>query len=290
MIRLAAAAILALPLFATGQTESELGIIAGTVTESGIGKPIGEVAITVRGLTLATTTDAGGRYSLRLVPPGDHVVIFSRAGFTRAVVENVRVAPGLTTRADYALKPQYYEMDPFEVIAPPYEEQTVALLEERKDSAVMMDAIGSEFLSKVGASDAGEAVSKVAGAAVVDGKYAVIRGLNDRYSGSLLNNAEIPSSDPYRKGAQLDMFPTAMIESIQVSKTFTPDQPGQRTLTEFGFPAGVYAVGRLDMDSEGLLLLSDEAGFNHRLLDPKTAHPRTYLAQVEGIDAALARG
>lgn len=64
---------------------------------------------------------------------------------------------------------------------------------------------------------------------------------------------------------------------------FTPDQPGQRTLAEFGFPSGVYPVGRLDMDSEGLLLLTDEAGFNHRLLDPKTAHPRTYLAQVEGI-------
>ncbi len=76
---------------------------------------------------------------------------------------------------------------------------------------------------------------------------------------------------------------------------FTPDQPGQRTLADFGFPPGVYPVGRLDMDSEGLLLLSDEAGFNNRLLDPKTAHPRTYLAQVEGIPtneavARLARG
>ena len=64
---------------------------------------------------------------------------------------------------------------------------------------------------------------------------------------------------------------------------FTPDQPGQRTLANFQFPAGVYPVGRLDMDSEGLLLLSDEPGFNNRLLDPKTAHPRTYQAQVEGI-------
>ncbi len=69
---------------------------------------------------------------------------------------------------------------------------------------------------------------------------------------------------------------------------FTQDQPGQLTLAGFGFPAGVYPVGRLDMDSEGLLLLTDEAGFNHRLLDPKTAHPRTYLAQVEGIPTAEA--
>ena len=64
---------------------------------------------------------------------------------------------------------------------------------------------------------------------------------------------------------------------------FTPDQPGQRTLAEFAFPPAVYPVGRLDLDSEGLLLLSDEAGFNHRLLDPGRAHPRTYRAQVEGI-------
>jgi 23S rRNA pseudouridine2457 synthase len=64
---------------------------------------------------------------------------------------------------------------------------------------------------------------------------------------------------------------------------FTPDLPVQRTLADFGFPQGVYPVGRLDMDSEGLLLLSDEAGFNNRLLDPKAAHSRTYWAQVEGL-------
>lgn len=64
---------------------------------------------------------------------------------------------------------------------------------------------------------------------------------------------------------------------------FTPDQPGQRTLADFGFPKNVYPLGRLDMDSEGLLLLSDEPGLNDRLLNPKRAHPRTYLVQVEGI-------
>lgn len=64
---------------------------------------------------------------------------------------------------------------------------------------------------------------------------------------------------------------------------FTPDQPGQRVLAEFGFPRGIYPVGRLDMDSEGLLLFTDEPGFNHRFLDPNRGHPRTYHAQVEGV-------
>lgn len=64
---------------------------------------------------------------------------------------------------------------------------------------------------------------------------------------------------------------------------FTQEIPGQRTLAEFGFPPGVYPVGRLDLDSEGLLLLSDEPALSTRLLDPQAGHWRRYLVQVEGI-------
>ena len=67
-----------------------------------------------------------------------------------------------------------------------------------------------------------------------------------------------------------------------VLSQFTPE-PGSdwRTLAEFGLPKGAYALGRLDADSEGLLLLSDEPGLNARLLDPANAHRREYWAQVE---------
>ena len=81
-----------------------------------------------------------------------------------------------------------------------------------------------------------------------------------------------------------------------VLSQFTPE-PGSRwrTLADFKLPKSVYALGRLDADSEGLLLLSDEPGLNSRLLDPKHAHRREYWAQVEGLPslesiARLARG
>lgn len=81
-----------------------------------------------------------------------------------------------------------------------------------------------------------------------------------------------------------------------VLSQFTPE-PGSRwrTLAEFAFPKSVYPLGRLDADSEGLLLLSDEPGLNARLLDPAHAHRREYWVQVEGIPTAatlprLARG
>lgn len=68
-----------------------------------------------------------------------------------------------------------------------------------------------------------------------------------------------------------------------VISQFTPDGSPNSTLAEFGFPKNVYPIGRLDADSEGLLLLSDEARWNDRLLNPKNQHTRTYWAQVERI-------
>lgn len=67
-----------------------------------------------------------------------------------------------------------------------------------------------------------------------------------------------------------------------VLSQFTREAPHHRTLAEFGFPPGVYPVGRLDSDSEGLLLLSDEKKLVDRLLNPRNRHPRTYWSQVEG--------
>ncbi len=64
-----------------------------------------------------------------------------------------------------------------------------------------------------------------------------------------------------------------------------PDGSPNRTLAEFGFPKNVYPIGRLDADSEGMLLLSDESAWNERLLHPRHAHEREYWAQVERIPA-----
>ena len=60
-------------------------------------------------------------------------------------------------------------------------------------------------------------------------------------------------------------------------------QPARRTLAEFGLPKEVYAAGRLDYDSEGLLLLTDDGALANRITDPRHRQPKTYWAQVEGL-------
>ncbi|MEO7149246.1 MAG: pseudouridine synthase [Rhodanobacteraceae bacterium] len=64
--------------------------------------------------------------------------------------------------------------------------------------------------------------------------------------------------------------------------------PARRTLVEFGLPTGVYAAGRLDQDSEGLLLLTDDGALIHRIADSRAYWPKTYLVQIEGVPDASA--
>jgi 23S rRNA pseudouridine2457 synthase len=81
----------------------------------------------------------------------------------------------------------------------------------------------------------------------------------------------------------------ALHKPFGVVSQFLP-KGGWRTLAEFGLPPSVHPAGRLDADSEGLLLLTDDGALQHRLTDPRFEHPKTYWAQVEGapIDADLA--
>jgi 23S rRNA pseudouridine2457 synthase len=79
----------------------------------------------------------------------------------------------------------------------------------------------------------------------------------------------------------------ALHKPYNVLSSFThesqgPGDEGKRTLSEFDMPKGVYAAGRLDFDSEGLLVLSDDGGFIHRMTDPRFKLAKTYWAQVEG--------
>ena len=87
------------------------------------------------------------------------------------------------------------------------------------------------------------------------------------------------------------MFPFVLLafhKPFGVVSQFTPEGSRRPTLAEFGFPPRVYPLGRLDAESEGLLLLSDEPELNAQLLQPQHGHRRVYWAQVERIPSAEA--
>ncbi len=243
----------------------ESGSVAGVVVNTWDGTPLPLVTVSVRGTTLATQTDPAGKYELQNVPPGDQVLRFSKSGFESVVVTDVRVLGGQTTTVNGNLRPEFYELEEYEVTAEVFNEQTIQILQERQSSSAMLEALGSDFLSQVGAGNAADSIAKVSGATIVEGKFAVIRGLNDRYVTTTLNGARVPSADPYRQSASLDLFPAQVIDRVVVAKTFTPDQPGTFTgggidIVTKSFPEKPFVSGSLGT------AYNSQASFNDRFL------------------------
>ena len=233
----------------------EGGTVAGLVISTWDGTPLPGVVVTVRGTTLASQTGATGRYAISNVPPGDQVLRFSKSGYASAVVTDVRVLLSQTTTVNGNLRPEFYEMEEYEVTAEEFTEQTEKIIFERQQASGMMEAIGSEQFSRLGAGDAAEALGKVTGASIADGKFAVIRGLADRYTTTSLNGNDFPSADPDRKAAQLDLFPAQFIDRMDVNKTFSPDMPG-------GFAGGAVNIITKSYPDEFMFSLSLGGSYN----------------------------
>ena len=106
-------------------------------------------------------------------------------------------------------------------------ENAVLMLQRRADK--IMDGLSSQEMSKYSLSNAANAISKISGATVSEGKYIYIRGLGDRYSNAQLDGLPLPSTNPYRNTPQLDLIPTSLLENIITSKSFSPDLPGNFT-------------------------------------------------------------
>jgi TonB-dependent receptor len=206
----------------------QMGSIRGVVTDKDFGGPLAAAQVVTLETGQKIVTTDQGNFVFKEVPPGTYTLAFSKEGYVRQVKAGVVVTAGALTDVDVELAGEFTEMDEFVV------QDTLrldagseaSLLKLRLTSASLMDSIGADMMSRAGVGDAAAALRLVSGASVQDGKYAVIRGLPDRYVSSQMNGVVLPTADADKRAVQLDQFPSAAIESIQVTKTFTPDQQG----------------------------------------------------------------
>jgi TonB-dependent receptor len=177
-------------------------------------------------------TDIDGQYAFPSVPPGRYSITFVKSGFRTSAMTDIGVEPGVVRQADFPMPRlptteggDVLQLDAFVVEAAAVGEMMTAL-ELRMDSDAMLDVMSAEDFSKYASSDVADALTRVAGVNVVGGQFAVIRGLEDRYSNTTFNGAAVPSPDPERQSVQLDLFPTRVVSNLEVSKTFLPESPG----------------------------------------------------------------
>ncbi len=205
---------------------AQKGTVSGTIStvEAGKVQPLPFVNVALKGTSIGGTTDLNGRFSFA-AEPGAHTVIVSFVGFAPAE-KAISVGPGLQTMVDLVLSSQGIDLGEVEVVQTRDREREGILLMERKGSTDLVQNIGAQELKKKGVSDVAEGVQKMVGISTVGNKYVVVRGLGDRYNAAYLNGLPLPSPDPDTKVAPLDIFPTSVVSSINVTKGFTPELYG----------------------------------------------------------------
>jgi len=238
--------------------EGAVGAIRGVVYDKDFQVPLAQVRVSIIEALRATITSADGNFLIEQVPPGTYTVSFSKDGYEREVVPGVVVAAGQLAELRVELSSEVIDMEELVVTGIDLLANSEAgVLEVRAAAVSVQDAISSDLIRKAGVSDVAGALKLVVGASVLGGKYATVRGLSDRYTGTTLNGVRIPSADPRRRAVQVDLFPTGTIDGVTVTKTFTPDLQGD-------FTGGGVDIRTRSIPERFLLSLSASAGYNTR--------------------------
>ncbi len=207
---------------------AQTGKIVGRVVDGQTAQPIASAQVSLSDQSAGYVSGIDGRFVLREVPPGDHSLVVQMIGYAPKTVTGVAVQPDEVVTLDVSLSLQAaaLELEGITVSSAIEAGTTVALLAERASESFVVDAIGADQIARSPDGDAAAALKRVPGLSVVDGKFAYVRGLGERYSATTLNGAPLASPMPDRKAAPLDIVPSGLLESIVTAKSYSPDQPG----------------------------------------------------------------
>jgi outer membrane receptor protein involved in Fe transport len=243
-------------LAAAAGAQSPNGSVTGTVYDSQTGRPIAGVSIAVNGQSSPRQiTGSDGHFSISL-SAGTYTLGFSAPNYTAVTLNSVVVKAGEATEASCVMSNRSL-VTTIEVVekATPLGATAEAALAERKLAPVISDSISHQEIQAGVASDAAGALEKVTGVSIVGEGFVYVRGLGERYSATQLNGALIPTTEPEKRVVPLDLFPSGLIESLSIAKTYSPDLPAE-------FAGGLVQMHTIDFPARRTFTLSTKTGFN----------------------------
>ncbi len=233
--------------------------IAGRIVDRRNSRGLADAPVLVQGGGRARTliTDGEGVYRVAL-PPGVYTVRSYFDLYHGARIEGVQVERGRVQVVNLVLRRIDEDRDVAVVeLEIPYRADTTTAAAQdqlRQASSGIGEGFGAKQMSQVGASDAGSAAARVVGVSI-ESSQLVIRGLGGRYTRVLLNGISVPSIDPDVPGADLDLFPSGVIDSLTVSKTFLPDMPAD-------FAGGVMEIRSISFPRQFTLEIDTSVGLD----------------------------
>ncbi|MCE2455897.1 MAG: TonB-dependent receptor [Gemmatimonadetes bacterium] len=239
--------LLTLFLVASPGAAQESARIIGRVLHAQTAQPIVGAQVAVDGGALGgALTDLDGRFVTPPVPVGTVTVTVNMIGYHTKTVTDVEIAGDRPTVIDFTMTEATLELEGITISARRERGSQAFLLDERRTSAFLVDAVGSTEISRRPDSDAAEVARRLSGVTVSEGKYVFVRGLGERYSQTTLNGSSLPSPEPEREVVPLDLFPSGFLQSLRTQKSYTPDLPAD-------FSGGSVKIETKDFPSETVL-------------------------------------
>lgn len=206
--------------------QARTGRVVGRIVDQESGTGVTDAGVQVVGTTLGVQSGVDGRFQITGVPAGTVTIQVRRLGYTAKTVTGIQLAPNQTLEQNIALVPAGVRLQAMVVSAAAEKGSVSEALDAQRTATAIVSSITSEQISRSADGDAAQAVQRVSGVTVQDARYVFVRGLGERYTVTQLNGARMPSPEPERRVVPLDLFPSAMLQTITTSKTFTPDQQG----------------------------------------------------------------
>ncbi|MBD3183758.1 TonB-dependent receptor [Candidatus Poribacteria bacterium] len=232
------------------------GTIQGKVVSSDTGETMANASITVEGTELEATTDIDGIYKIENVPAGQYRIEASKEGYAKSVITDVEVKDDETTDLDIALSAssEAIQLGTVEVTAKRSMSTVAGLISSQRKAPTIGASISSEEIRRTPDSDAADVLKRVTGLSVVSDKFVYVRGLSERYSNTQLNKSAISTPEADKWVIPLDIFPAGVLDNIVVTKTFSPDMPGD-------FAGGSIQLSTKDFPEEFTAKLSASFGY-----------------------------
>ena len=229
-----------------------MGRITGRIADEESGEALSGVTVKI-GNGYATS-NIDGSFSIAL-PRGKYTATLSSVGYGVKNVTAIEVNDGQNYELNVTLKKERGTLQGVVVTADARRETVAALYIRQKNNAAISDGISAEQISRMPDRNVGESLKRVAGLSTMDNRFTVVRGLSERYNGTMLNGQLMPSTELNRKNFSFDIIPTSVVENITVMKTLTPDRSA-----EFG--GGLVEVNTIDIPMRNFLTVSVGGGFN----------------------------
>ncbi|MCU0618463.1 MAG: outer membrane beta-barrel protein [Gemmatimonadaceae bacterium] len=214
------------PILAQGAAPAAArGRITGRVIDGGSGDGLSNAQVQVVGTTIGALSGVDGRYTLT-VPAGTVSILVRRIGYASKTVTGIVVVANKTTEADVTVRQATVQLTTTTVTASAERGTVNEALDKQRTATGIVAAVTAEQMAKSPDGDAAQAIGRVSGVTVQDGRSVFVRGLGERYTTTSLNGARLPSPEPEKRYVPLDIFPSGLLQSINTYKTFTPDRNG----------------------------------------------------------------